>query len=133
MNNGFGLGLKIAWADVSDQNDRNACIWSTLKVHPKWSSIPGADDQFDRNRHLERNTVVLGGVRFLGCTLQTGYALRSMFSPEHVMKEIQQRLTDHYQISTDTGLFTPHDALALHMTLQQWLSEELAKPYEGKP
>lgn len=82
--------------------------------------------------YLERKTVVLNGVRFLGCTLWTDYALRSMFSREHVMEEIHRRLTDHYQIRTDTGPFTPQDALELHLTSRQWLSEELAKPFEGK-
>jgi predicted phosphodiesterase len=84
-------------------------------------------------QYLERKAVVLGGVRFLGCTLWTDYALRSMFSREHAMEEIQRRLTDHYKISTDTGLFTPQDALALHMVSRQWLNEELAKPFDRKP
>lgn len=82
--------------------------------------------------YLERQVVVLNGVRFLGCTLWTDYALRSMFSREHVMGEIQQRLMDHYQIRTDSGLFTPQDALALHLTSRKWLADELAKPFVGK-
>lgn len=82
--------------------------------------------------YLERQTLVLGDVRFLGCTLWTDYALRSMFSREHVMGEIQQRLMDHFQIRTGTRPFTPQDALALHLSSRKWLTEELAKPFEGK-
>lgn len=82
--------------------------------------------------YLERKTVVLDGVRFLGCTLWTDYALRSMFSQEHVMWEIQQRLSDHFHIRMGTELFTPQDALALHLSSRQWLTEELAKPFYGK-
>lgn len=82
--------------------------------------------------YLERQVVVLDGVRFLGCTLWTDYALRSMFSREHVMEDIQRRLSDHFHIRTDSGLFTPQDALALHTMSRQWLREELAKPFDGK-
>lgn len=82
--------------------------------------------------YLERKALVLNGVRFLGCTLWTDYALRSMFSREHVMEEIHRRLTDHHRIRSDAGLFTPQDALELHLRSRQWLSEELAKPFEGK-
>lgn len=81
---------------------------------------------------LERQTLVLGGVRFLGCTLWTDYNLRSMFSRAHVMEDIQRRLKDHYEIRTDQGLFTPQDALTIHAASVQWLAEELEKPFAGK-
>lgn len=55
-----------------------------------------------------------------------------MFSREHVMSEIQQRLTDHCQISTESGLFTPQDALALHLASRKWQEDETAKPFDGK-
>jgi predicted phosphodiesterase len=82
--------------------------------------------------YLECETLVLGEVRFLGCTLWTDFALRSMYSREHVMEDIQRRLTDHYQIHADSALITPHDTLALHLQSRQWLTEELAKPFAGK-
>ena len=82
--------------------------------------------------YLERQTLVIGAVRFLGCTLWTDYALRSMFSREHVMGEIQKRLMDHFQIRSGMGLFTPQDALDVHISSRQWLTEELAKPFAGK-
>lgn len=82
--------------------------------------------------YLERQVFVLNGVRFLGCTLWTDYALRSMFEREHVMNEIQQRLTDHFQIRSENGLFTPADALSQHQASRRWLTEELSKPFSGK-
>jgi predicted phosphodiesterase len=82
--------------------------------------------------YLERNVVVIGGVRLLGCTMWTDYRLRSMYTQEHVMEDIQRRLMDHYRIQTESGLFTPRDALEQHLASRQWLTEELAKPFEGK-
>lgn len=82
--------------------------------------------------YLERKAIEMDKVRFLGCTLWTDYNLRTMFSREQVMEDIWQQLVDHYQIHTDSGLFTPQDALELHMASRQWLAEELAKPFEGK-
>ncbi|PQA75953.1 metallophosphoesterase [Rhodoferax sp. TS-BS-61-7] len=82
--------------------------------------------------YLERDVIVIGGVRFLGCTLWTDYRLRSMYTQEHVMEEVQGRLMDHQRIHTDSGLFAPQDALKQHLVSRQWLAEELAKPFEGK-
>lgn len=82
--------------------------------------------------YLERNVLVISGVRFLGCTLWTDYRLRSMYTQEHVMEDIERRLMDHQRIHTESGMFNPRDALEQHLVSRRWLTEELTKPFEGK-
>ncbi|NBW78576.1 MAG: metallophosphoesterase [Betaproteobacteria bacterium] len=81
---------------------------------------------------LQQDAIVLGGVRFLGCTMWTDYRLRSMYSQAHVMEDVQNRVQDHYLIKTDSKPFTPQDALDQHAASRQWLTEELAKPFDGR-
>ena len=82
---------------------------------------------------LERNAIVIQGVRFLGATLWTDYRL---FEPRYAqllaMQEAKQRLNDHRRIRLDSGAFSPLDALAIHTATRRWLKEELEKPFEGK-
>lgn len=82
---------------------------------------------------LERNAIVINGVRFLGATLWTDYRL---FEPKYaqllVMDEAKERLNDHRLIRLDKGAFSPLDALAIHTSTKRWLMEELEKPFDGK-
>ncbi len=82
---------------------------------------------------LERNAVVLHGIRFLGATLWTDYRL---FEPQHsqllAMDDAHRRLNDHRMIRLDKGKFSPVDALGIHTSTRRWLKEELDKPFPGK-
>lgn len=84
------------------------------------------------NHFLQQDALILGGVRFLGCTMWTDYRLRSMYPQAHVMEDVQQRIQDHFLIQAGSTPFTPQDALDHHAASRQWLTEELAKPFEGK-
>jgi predicted phosphodiesterase len=82
---------------------------------------------------LERSSVVLEGVRFLGATLWTDYRLfEPRYSQPLAMHEAKQRLNDHRLIRMERGAFSPADALAIHAQSRQWLKEELTKPFDGK-
>lgn len=81
---------------------------------------------------LQQDVLILGDVRFLGCTMWTDYRLRSMYSQAHVMEDVHQRIQDHYHIQVGSESFTPRDALDQHMTSRRWLTQELAKPFDGK-
>ncbi len=82
---------------------------------------------------LERNAIVIKGVRFLGATLWTNYRL---FEPQYAqllaMQEAKDRLNDHRLIRLDRGAFSPVDALAIHTATRRWLKEELENPFDGK-
>lgn len=82
--------------------------------------------------YLQQDALILGGVRFLGCTMWTDYRLRSMYSQAHVMEDVQQRIQDHFLIQSGAQAFTPQNAFDQHMASRHWLTQELAKPFDGK-
>jgi len=79
---------------------------------------------------LENDELVIGGVRFLGCTLWTDY--RAVGDPAEAMPVVQRRLSDHHLIHNGERLFLPEDALALHKQSRVWLQEKLVQPFDGK-
>ena len=83
---------------------------------------------------LENEGIVIGGVRFLGCTLWTDYNLYER--PDEAMKSARLGLNDHKLIELETEnewpKFLPQDALTIHQQSRAWLESELAKPHDGK-
>jgi hypothetical protein len=81
--------------------------------------------------YLERRSLVLDGVRFLGCCLWTDYALYG--DPASSLEYARDAMTDHASISHEGGnAFTPEAALAEHRRAVAWLADELARPFDGK-
>lgn len=88
-------------------------------------------------RHLERDAVVIGGVRFLGCCLWTDYALQQPgqepLTQEAAMEQARTILFDHRVITMPGGAcFSPQDALRDHQLSRDWLAQQLALPFDGK-
>lgn len=81
---------------------------------------------------LEDDSVVLGGVRFLGCTMWTDYKLIEL-QPQKVAMSVAERcLNDHRLIKLGRHRFSARDALDMHLASRHWLEQELATPFEGK-
>jgi len=85
---------------------------------------------------LESDAVVIDGVRFLGMTLWTDYALYGEENRDRAMEVARRGLNDHRLIrfrepSGATRTFDPADALALHLHARQWLSEALSATFDG--
>jgi predicted phosphodiesterase len=87
---------------------------------------------------LNPGVAVLGGVRFLGCTLWTDYALFGREGFAQAMAEASVGLNDHRLIRTRAGcqpgwarLFTPEDALRRHQREPAWLEARLSESFEG--
>ena len=85
---------------------------------------------------LENEAVVIAGVRFLGTTLWTDYALYGDEKRDRAMEIARRSLNDHRLIrlrepSGESRAFEPADALALHLHARQWLSEALSAPFDG--
>ena len=73
------------------------------------------------------------GVRFIGCTLWTDYAVFGAERVATAMAICEERIVDHHSIRTAGDRpFLPADALALHGIQRQWLRERLAEPFAGK-
>ena len=92
---------------------------------------------------LDGAQVVIDGVRFLGCTLWTDFALR-IDTPQGAqsdagrgMARAQQAMADYRTIGwLDDGAsrprpLTPHDTLRLHRQQRDWLERALAEPFAG--
>ncbi len=76
---------------------------------------------------LEREVAVVGGVRFLGCTLWGDFAGGD---PE-VMAAIGTAMNDFRNIDRGGVRITPHDLLHAHRRARAWLAEALAVPFAG--
>lgn len=107
--------------------------------HDLWgSSIPRGyekmkESAFDTNVHFLQNEVaVIGGVRFLGCTLWTDYRLTG--NQPLAMWDARQRMTgDYRKIRNATyGRSSPAYMRDQHYKSVQFLAEQLQKPFFGK-
>jgi hypothetical protein len=79
---------------------------------------------------LERETAVVAGVRFVGCTLWTDYALFG--SPAEDMAHAEIAMTDHQTIAYRPGVrFTTNDARREFTLAREFLKAELAQPFAG--
>ena len=82
---------------------------------------------------LDRDTVVLAGVRFVGAILWTDYRLSG--DPERAMDVCRRGMNDHRLIQVGTPgsrrLFRPEDAVALHARDRAFIQAELAITFEG--
>lgn len=84
---------------------------------------------------LDNDAVVIDGVRFLGTTLWTDFALYAADEGHEplVTRELAYRLMqDFHLIEHPQGeVFTPEACQALHREARTWLETELATPYDG--
>lgn len=81
---------------------------------------------------LENDTIVLGGVRFAGCTLWTDYRLFGANNAVAAMRAAQHGLNDHRLISwrkQPWQRFRPEEGLLMHTASKAFLVETLATPF----
>jgi predicted phosphodiesterase len=84
-----------------------------------------------RVHDLERDSVVIGGIRFLGGCLWTDYDLYGERAAS--MAYARYHMSDHAAIwLTDTERFSPEHAYVEHKATIDWLTHELAEPFKGK-
>jgi Icc-related predicted phosphoesterase len=84
---------------------------------------------------LDNDSVILDGVRFLGCTLWTDFKLFGD-SPDEIAWALHAAKYSIADFSTitfgTTGWMTPAQSVILHDASIEWLDTELAKPFDGK-
>jgi predicted phosphodiesterase len=88
----------------------------------------------NKNVHfLENGSIVINGVRFLGCTLWTNFKTDKNLTQEQEMYQAKQFLNDYRVCYYEPGkLLTPQDTLEMHYKSRKWLNKELKKPFDGK-
>ena len=78
---------------------------------------------------LEQEACVVGGVRFLGCTLWSDFELFGDAAAS--LAEALPRGLDYREISTRDGRFRPRDAVRAHRRAVDWLTAALEEPHDG--
>ncbi len=82
---------------------------------------------------LDDEARVLGGVRFLGCTLWTDFLLFGEQERPYAMREGQQTLSDFHVIRENSQEpFSPSRSIDLHTRSLSWLTQKLDEPFDGK-
>lgn len=86
--------------------------------------------QDDRVRVLERDEVILGGVRFLGATMWTDFSATgntpmACLSAQNAMNDFRQIRTEGYR------RIRPADLVARSLQTKDWLRMKLAQPFAG--
>ena len=83
---------------------------------------------------LHGRGVVIGGIRFLGATLWTDFALNGS-DPQSIaraMHEAKYGMSDFSVIRHEPhGLFRPEHARAMHLEQRRWIGERLAEEFPG--
>lgn len=80
---------------------------------------------------LDCGETVLGGVRFLGCTLWSDFALYGPAGREIALESLRRIAPDFRVIAFGGRRFTTDDWLALHHAHRAWLAARLAAPFAG--
>ena len=107
--------------------------------------VAGNHEFYDRDRHaelaagraeaaaapnvhlLERDSIVIGGVELLGCTLWTDYRYAGAAEQVRAMLWAAQRLNDHRLIANGARRWTPQDCLNEHKASRAWLARRLKR------
>ena len=83
---------------------------------------------------LENDTVLIGGIRFVGCTLWTDYRLFGSANVPLAMRAAAQGLNDHRRITWSKqpwARFRPAEALLLHSRSRLFLQSALQAEHAG--
>jgi len=81
---------------------------------------------------LDCTRAVLGGVRFLGCTLWTDYSLAPASERPDVIEASRKLNPDYQKIRYGAREFAPEDAISLCARHRAWLVAALTEPFPGK-
>jgi len=82
---------------------------------------------------LETESIVLSGVRFLGCSLWTDYEYFGAERKKEAMQSTRSYMPDYDYITVDSGrdFLTPEHTVKRHKESRSWLETELAKDFDG--
>jgi len=80
--------------------------------------------------YLDASEVIIDGVRFLGTTLWTDFALYPGRERES-LDAARNSIYDFSTIRTPSGFLTPEQTVIMHRIAREWLGEQLSKPFDG--
>lgn len=80
---------------------------------------------------LERDSVTIDGVRFLGTTLWTDFALFGPDARGSCMDEAASRMPDFRIVGHGDQRWTPSASIAVHQASVRWLRAQFAQAFDG--
>ena len=80
---------------------------------------------------LEKDALILGGIRFLGATLWTDFQLYGEDAAQRAQEQAQRLMPDFNTVDYFTQPFTPEMSRELCEASCEWLEAELAQPFAG--
>ena len=80
---------------------------------------------------LDRDELLLGGVRFLGATLWTDFALYGTAKLDEVFAQSKRQVLDFRKIRRGDRLLIPEDTIEYHHEAVEWLTGKLATSFAG--
>lgn len=81
---------------------------------------------------LDKDEIVIDGVRFLGATLWTDFRINRGIPVETAMGAAQTQLLDYFKIKTQMGLLKANNTRDEHHNARSWLKREIKTPFDGK-
>lgn len=91
------------------------------------------DEAREPVRFLEKDSVVIGNVRFLGCTLWSGFNLDGGERQKEAMDSARRKIGDYFDIGIRAGQrLEPRHTVAIHGQSEKWLERTLAQPFAGR-
>ena len=81
---------------------------------------------------LDCSERIIGGVRFLGCTLWSDFELLGEAGKATAIAYALARVPDFRIIGWRERVFSPGDWIELHRQHRNWLEERLAEPFPGQ-
>jgi predicted phosphodiesterase len=98
-------------------------------------AIQAACEQTTNVTYLDRESFIIGGVRFLGATLWTDFALFGKPNRPIAKVACGVAMNDYRQIRFAANGYrkiNPEDTALVHALTRNYLEQELAKPFDGK-
>jgi predicted phosphohydrolase len=145
----------ILAGDIAPRSGASSCIEELYKIHPgkTFLFVAGNHEYYDSHfervqkfytrsfadienvHYLERNSIVINNVLFLGCTLWTGFDAYPNQPPSSILNGIQNNITDFRVIVSgeDNNALTPEFVASQYHASRRWLENELSSnEYESK-
>ena len=134
----IGVGVRgVSWASQSFPD--SAIVYVAGNHEYYGGAIPRTTDKMRAQAEargiylLERDTIVVAGVRFVGTTLWTDFTLFGAEQRHLCCNFAQESMTDFRRIrrSPSFSKLRPMDTVKLCAGSQRWLTDTLANPHEG--
>lgn len=97
-----------------------------------YSNIRAESARIPSVHFLEKDVVIINGVRFLGCTLWSDFSLFGIDSVIEHMNQARRGIADYWYIQKGGKRLQPEDTAAMFQESYQWLDRELSRPFNGK-